>query len=550
MTSNLTERRAWTAALIVTAAGFLIRLSGISEWWLNPDEGIYYSMLTWSDSAKFWQQMAENAHPPLFYLATRQLGFLTTDFVAIRVVSVVFGTIAIYAAWLVGKEISGAEGSAPLIGLASALLVACSPGAISLSQVMRPYMMQLALLLIALYWLLRYRRDRQASSLVLYSGFLSLTLLTHYSSFLAFAVFSALILLHLNAGGWKPTEVLRMLAATTVPACLCVALYLQHVRNLAGSAIAIDALDGWLAPFMIDSISDVAARFYGFMGYLVGPRLAGPAVLVWITGVLMAIRRRSWSLVVVSLTAFCIAVVAASTGQYPLGACRHATWLVTFFVFPLAYALAQTVTPALRVKTSAAALVSALILVGSTADRLMGPRRPSSRLLREQVLKRSDMERVLPMVTRAGGPDLVFTDIQCFNLLLPLYLDEREVVANSSDGSFFSFRWGGHQMIVARSWNLSTRPTEIREPYHLYALVQSVDREIPELEIGNRHEALVLIGGWNKDTPQFLLRADQSLPPDARLVTRHEQVPGLSIMVVDIARYRLMMRETLDNSYR
>lgn len=550
MPLNLTERRAWTGALIITAAGFLIRLSGISEWWLNPDEGIYYSMLTWSDSARFWQQMAENAHPPLFYLAIRQLGLLTTDFVAIRVVSVVFGTIAIYAAWLVGKEFGEADDSAPLIGLASALLVACSPGAISLSQVMRPYMMQLALLLIALYWLLRYRQARKASNLAWYSGVLSLALLTHYSSFLAFAVFSALILVDLNAGGWKARDVLRMLAATTVPACVCIALYLQHVRSLAGSAIAVEALDGWLAHLMIGSISDVAARFFGFMGYLVGPRLVGPAVLIWITGVLMAIWHRSWALVVVSLTAFCVAVVAASTGQYPLGACRHATWLVTFFVFPLAYALAQTVTPALRVRTSAAALVTALLLVGVTADRLMGSRRPYSRLLREQVLKRGDMERVLPMVTRAGGPNLVFTDIQCFNLLLPLYLDEREVAANSADGSFSSFRWGDHQMIVARSWNLSTRPTEIRKPNHLFTLVESVDREMPELEIGNRHEAFVLIGGWNKETSQSLLRADQSVSPGARLVSRHEQVPGLSIMVVDIARYRLMMREALDNSYR
>lgn len=548
--STLLEKRGWLFALVITAIGFLLRLPGIFEWWLNPDEGIYLSMLTWKNTARFWAEMAGNAHPPLYYVVTRVLGLLTKDFVAIRSLSLLFGSAAIYAAWLAGREIASSERARSVTGLLSALLVAVSPGAIVMSQLIRPYMMQLTFLLLALYQLLRFRRERHTSNLIWYCVLLSLALLTHYSSFLAFGVFGILILSDFITGKFGIRDIPRLIAAHVAPVLICVGLYIFHLRpHLIDSALAAEAFDGWLAPLMIHSIGDVWARLLGFMGYLLGAGLGGPAALMWLASVVLATKRRSWSLLILNLAAFGIAVVAASLGQYPFGACRHSTWLISLFVIPLAWTLAQSLTSTYRAKTIVVALIALLALAGEPVGRLVGTTRTHTRPLNEQVLKRSDMARIRPVLTGANGPGVVLMSMQCYYLLLPFYVDEREAAEPSSDGSFFLFQWASRDVIVVRSWGFSARPDDFGKPNHLYTFVKNVDRLMPQLELGKQHDVLMLFGGWSHETSQLLLRADQSLPPDTRLITSHNHVPGLTALVMDIARYRLIMREALKSRY-
>ena len=40
------ERYGTAGALVLLALGFVLRARGLSEYWLNPDEGIYYAILT------------------------------------------------------------------------------------------------------------------------------------------------------------------------------------------------------------------------------------------------------------------------------------------------------------------------------------------------------------------------------------------------------------------------------------------------------------------------------------------------------------------------
>ena len=330
---SLLERKAWLVALAVTVIGFFMRLPEIFPWWLNPDEGIYFSMLTWKASAPFWAEMVGNANPPLYYLVIHALGLLTHNFAAIRALSLVFGTAAIYAAWLAGREIAYSERCGIFTGLFSALFVAVSPGAILFSQIIRPYTMLLLFLLLALYQLLRFRRERGTANLILYSIFLSIALLTHYSSLLAFGVFGILILSDLISGRFGFRDWPRLLAAHAVPVMICLGLYIYHLRpHMVNSALADEALNGWLASFMIYEVKDIGGRLIGFMGYLFGARLAGLAALIWAAGVALAYRKRSWTLLVVSLAAFGIAVIVATMGYYPFGCSRHSTWLIAFFV--------------------------------------------------------------------------------------------------------------------------------------------------------------------------------------------------------------------------
>ena len=545
------KKRGWIIALVITAFGFLLRVAGISEWWLNPDEGICFSMLTWADSTKFWTEMAHNAHPPLYYLVIRALGAVTTDFVVIRSLSLLFGSLAIYAAWLVGKEIVASDQSASMTGLLSALFVAASPNAITMSQLMRPYMMQLAMLLMALYMLLRYRNTRQNSCLVWYSVFLSLSLLTHYSSFLALGVLGILILSDFAVGRCGLREVIPFLAAHGAPVLICIGLYLLHLRpRLVGSALATEALEGWLAPLMVHSIWDVGARLYGFMGYMLGAHFAGPAALIWIAGLAVAFRKRSWTMLIINVAAVGVATLVATMGQYPFGACRHATWIVAFLIYPVAWMLAQAVTSNHRAKTTAVSMIVTLVIAGVIFDRTVGRKRTSTSPLKEHVLKRSGMAAIRPVLSPGGIPNTMLMSAQSYYLLLPLYVDERQTAEPSHDGSFFHFQWASREVIVVQSWNFTVRPDDIEEPNHLYTFVLNVDRQMPRLQLGKQNEVLIVFGGWSHETPKRLLLADQSLPPGVGLISKKNEAPGLTVFNFDIARYRLMMREALNRETR
>ncbi len=52
------ERYGRIAALLLVALALVIRIPGSMEWWLNPDEGIYFSILTQPTLAAFWEEVA------------------------------------------------------------------------------------------------------------------------------------------------------------------------------------------------------------------------------------------------------------------------------------------------------------------------------------------------------------------------------------------------------------------------------------------------------------------------------------------------------------
>jgi hypothetical protein len=545
------KKRGWIIALVITAFGFLMRLPGIFEWWLNPDEGIYYSMVTWENTALFWEEMLNNAHPPLFYLVIRAFSLFTTGFVAIRWVSLVFGSIAIFAVWLAGREIVSSEKTSDVTGLLAAVLVAVSPGAIAMSQLIRPYMMQLAFLLLAFYHLLRFRNQRRSTNLVWYSSFLSLALLTHYSSILALGVFGISILRDIATRGIERRALSGVLVAHVAPLAIAIALFVYHLRPyLLGSFLAEEALDGWLAPFMIGSIGDIWLHLLGFMGFLLGPRLAGPAVLVFLASLALAVRRRSWSLLALGLGAIGVAVAAATTGHYPFGACRHCSWLIGFVSIPLAWGLAQAMVSWRRGNVIVTAAIILLYVGGYRIGTLVGTTRTGVSTLNEQTLRKADVAKVKSLLDPDAGPETILISTQSYYLLVPYFSEEREDKEIATDGSFFTFQRGTRNVIVLRSWDFLVGREDIGKPNHLYTFVLNVDRQMPRLQLGKQNEVLMVFGGWSHETPKRLLLADQSLPPGAGLISKKNEAPGLTAFSFDIARYRLMMREALNRERR
>jgi Dolichyl-phosphate-mannose-protein mannosyltransferase len=517
------------------------RLSGLSEWWLNPDEGIYYSILTRADFSGFWQEVVANAHPPLYYLLLRGLGVFTWDFFWFRMFSVGCGIVAVVAVWAVARELGGEGVRGSVAAFLSALLLALAPGAIDLSQVMRPYMLQLALLSGALLCLLRSRNDPRWWPLVGFSALTSLALLTHYSSVLAYGVLGLLVLRHAIDPGTDRTHLRRLAGAQVVPAAVIVALYFLHIRPLAESALAGEALGGWLSPYMIDSVGDAWLSVLGFQHLLTGPWLRGPFALLLLVSIGLSVYLREFRVVVMVAGALLVASAAAALGAYPFGSTRHSAWLMTFLVPALGWLGAMLVTippgrwvggaatsPQARTVGVVAAVTVLLLATGGPVGDLIGASRapwaPPDRVLRQD-----NLTRIVDVLDPSSGPELMLMSAQTFYLLLPFYPEEREEARYSPDGTVSHFSYGEREVVASTAWDFSiqTGPTA---PGDLGRFVTTALDAFPDLDMETR-SATLLVGGWR---PGFVdeLRA---LAADEPFLRTSESVPGLFVFGLEMS---------------
>jgi hypothetical protein len=530
---------AWLLALGLLVLTVSLRLPGMIGWWINPDEGAYFSMVTWAEWGSFWKEVEVHAHPPLYYVLLRLVGLFTHEFLWLRAVALVSGTFAVPLAFLVGRELNGNSKKGLWMGLLAGLVLAVSPAAILISQIMRPYALQLFLLLAAFLALLRWRRDDRARFLVVYALALSLALLTHYSSMFIFATFGALVGFDLLSGRMQRKQIARLVLANLVPIFIVTGLYLFHLRpHLLQSRMATEALDGWLEPFMIDSIADVWLNLLGFFGYLAGPWLAGPALILFLLGVGLAVGRRSWALAVSSLAALGVAIFAASVGKYPLGACRQSSWLIGFLLFPLALVPALGLTSGRKVATATGVAVVLVGLAGPVVGGLVGGRESILEPVSEQLLWRADLESMDRVFAKLSEPGILLLSYQTYYLLVPKFERERESRVLYPEGGFFRFQWGAREVLVSEEWAFSVHPERLDEPDHLYNFIQAVDRELPEMRLSEQREVLMFFGGWLEVASSALERANELLPPSSPLAVVVDEAPGFRAFEVDVAKFQ------------
>jgi hypothetical protein len=547
------------------------RARGLGEWWLNPDEGIYYSILTRQAFAGFWTEVTANAHPPLYYLILRGLGYLTWDFVGLRAFSVVCGLGAVAAVWAAARELTrqahgaghgnptrGLDASARALdpsargldarargldarargldlgvsGAIAGLLVALSPGAIEMSQVMRPYMLQLALLAGGLWLLLRYRRAPSRRDLGWYVLLVSLALLTHYSSVLALGVFAGLVAVDGVERGLGRREWRLLAAAHLVPAAVVVTLYVVHLRPLGARAPADDALNGWLSFYMIDSPSGAWLSFLGYQSLVAIGWLRGPLALLLLAVPVVALARRDRIPAALTVGTFAVAIAAAAVDAYPLGSTRHSTWLIAFTAPVLGWlgSLVTRMAPkgALAVTAAVAALFAAGGPVGSALGADRAPWAPT-----DQVLTRADMSRMIDLVDPSAEPELLVMSAQTFYLLLPFFPGERELAVFSADSTLFHFPYGERRVLVSQSWDFTAGP-DPRVADHLARALARANRAFPELSLDARDEAVLLVGGWRPPLVDELTSPSLSEP-----VTAGERVvPGFFGFLLDLPGLR------------
>ncbi len=524
-------------ALGVVALGLVLRLSGFFGWWLNPDEGIYYSTLTQPSAESFWAEVGLQAHPPLYFVILRGVGYLTKTFAGLRFIALASGCVAIYAFVLVGREMGGHEMGGKgargwLTGLTAGLLLAVSPRAIALSQLIRPYMFLVALLACALYALLRYLRQPRAGLLVMYAACATAAVLTHYSAMLALGAMGLLVVVDGGRRGFIRREWLRLLSVQAVPALTIVALYVLHLRTLMSLDTADNATEGWLGAYMIRDAGDVWFSIMGFHAMLVGETLAASAAILTLVALGLAVCKRAWTILTIGTAAMLIAAAGAAAMLYPFGATRHTAWLLVFVTPVLAWALTMMFTSGRRLAGASAVMLAGLWLGGSSLGGLLGADSMPPEIS-EHVLQQGHLDAMSEVLDPQTAPSVVFMSTETYQLLMPLYTSERESAQRSGDGVLVHFEWGTRDVIVIPTRDFTVLPDQVGYPNHLYTVAQKAAVDFPGIGLQGVGSVLVLAGGWRSQGMADLAELAGGAEPLGSTLS----VPGLIAVELDMAAY-------------
>jgi Dolichyl-phosphate-mannose-protein mannosyltransferase len=526
---DLLGSKAWIPLTLITGFGCALRLHGFNDYWVSPDEGIYYSMVTWANWGDFYAEYAQNAHPPLYYVLLRLVSVLSSEVWTLRTVSLFFGCCCIPAAFLFARECVGRDRVGTLTGLITSLLIAGSFTAIEMSQLIRPYTMQIACTTFALYYLLRFLRDGGRRTLPAYAALTILATLTHYSTILVIggtglALLGLLTLRRLDAAQ------IRSLAIWHAPVLgVVAAVYFLHIRpDLQDSQLAAESLSTWLKPMLIDGPGDVWPRFLGMLSsaFLAGHE--GPASLAFLAGMLWAGYRRKTMLLLLSMSVLVAAIVASAAHKYPFGCSRHNLYLSVIVGVPIAFAIAAGLTSGLRSSVlTITTSVGLLVFHGPVTAGLGSPQ-----LVRdfENQLARKDYADAKPLIDALRNtPGVILMSTQAYYQMLPEYPRDRQNAVFSADRSIRRFRWGRREIIVPDVWAFSVRPMDRGKSDYLYEVVQNIDRHMPDLQLGEQSNVTLFVGSWSTFRTWIVTLGE--------FVGRTKSVPGFLIAEVDIAGY-------------
>lgn len=459
----------------------------------------------------------------------------------LRSFSVVCGVAAVGVVWMLARELVGPTDEpgdrlrGDVAAATAGLLLALSPSAIQLSQVMRPYMLQVSLLAGAAYFLLRFREDGGTRALAGYTTLGILAALTHYSSALALGAFGLLVIFDVATHPSGPLEATRdpelrrLVLASAAPLAVLAGLYLSHARSLSTSALADEALNGWLSFYMIDAPPDAWLGYLGVKSLVSHAWLRGPTALLAVAGVVVSLRSRDRTLGVLTVGALVIALLAATLGAYPFGSTRHSSWLLVFLLPAVGGAIGAIARSAIREGARAVPAAAVLLVgLGGPVGLLLGlasaPWAPT-----EHVLRQADLTQMVDVMDPSGEPHTIAMSAQTFYLLLPFYASERERARFSADGDLFHFRYGERDILVTQAWDFTAGP-DPSATGHLAGVLAAARDEFPSLELDSRRTLSLLVGGWR---PPFVdeLDALALTEPFGRM---RRNVPGLYAFETDL----------------
>ncbi|MBI3490306.1 MAG: glycosyltransferase family 39 protein [Acidobacteria bacterium] len=167
----------------ITLLGGALRVYdlGAKSYWVDELISLCHARAI-QDVSSFLMAHCGNAHPPLYFLILKGwLVFGEGEF-ATRLLSVIFATAAILAAFLLGRELLD-----PRTGLLTSFLMAVSPFLLQYDREVRMYSLLTLLTLLSFYWFIKALRTGRGVYWAFYTALSAVSLCVHYHALLVLA---------------------------------------------------------------------------------------------------------------------------------------------------------------------------------------------------------------------------------------------------------------------------------------------------------------------------------------------------------------------------
>lgn len=512
-------------AIVLVLVGLGLRCTARLGYWFNPDEGINYSLVTHPTFARCWEELTANSHPFGISVVVWLMGQISFDPTWLRMEALVCGVAAIYLSWLAGRALGG-----PLCGLVATALVALSPAAIEQSQVIRPYMMHLAFLAGALWRLATWLQHRRG--LATFSVFLTLAVVTQFSSFFVAGALGLWLLGLLPAGQIKGRELLPLAIAFVAPIAGMVFLYLFHIGpHLFGAEIQEDAQETWLAPFFVRGPAHAWGSLLALQCYLFGAYLAGPMVLVLLASLAYGLwtrRPAAW----LTLTMLLVAIGLSSLSLYPFGGTRHGCYLLLFQALLIGDSLATLARQGPRRFLYTLLAAAGLLAAGGPIGRILNNEYTRGGLPAEHVLGGEHWREFDELLDSLAQTDsLLITNLQTYYALLPklnLHQHPEFVVDDLARRS----RWGRCRVFATHSWDTTIDPSERGRNKHLGTFLKAVETRYENVDLQKDQKLWIVVAGWTTNEVAELMQLQTLAGRELRIILRLAARPGFAAVEV------------------
>jgi dolichyl-phosphate-mannose-protein mannosyltransferase len=454
------EKHIRVTTVAVTLLGFSVRLWKASGTFLNPDEALHFRLANQRSLVLAYKESLTNAHPPLLTFVLYFWRLAGTSELWLRL-PLVIASVAF--CWMFYKWLSHAAGY--LAGFIGLLFVAFLPPIVSLSAEIRQYPLLLAFLASAVYFLDAAFVKNSTSRMAVFTVYLYLAIMSHYSAFLFAAALGVYALLRIFSK--RPSTGLVSVWAIGQLGVLALAIvfYKTHISKL-GWTESTAATQGWLSDMYLrrsyfDSAHDnpvvfVLGHTFGVFQYIFGQLAVGDVMgLFFLAAIVLLLRGKGFRdgreprlLGILLLLVFAIAAGASLAHAYPYSGTRQVAFLIIPGVAGVSIAMARLAAG----KWARGIAIAAFVLAACIA---FGKARQPAMSRSDQ--SRAHMTNAIEFVQQNVGPsELIFTDYQS-DLILGHYLcQQRPVSFEPAPADFEQFFCADHRVVSTdyRTWVL------------------------------------------------------------------------------------------------
>lgn len=306
--------------LVLTVAGAIVRVAGLSDYYLSPDEATIMAIARAGSLADVWRASLIQAHPPLHFFLMSFWPSPGNSIMWLKASSLVPGLLFIPTCYFLGRKALG--GAA---GWAMALFAAFGLAPMVLAQAIRPYALLALFLVFGLWFWLDFVERPRLRSVAAYGLCLLGALCLHYSGGLM-AASTGLAGAALFLVRRRPMKDLLVFCLAHLPAAATgIALYFLHLSRIP--ELTSSWISGYLDVGFPKTIANLAFNLYAVPSYFFQARLAPFALALLAVGTWGIYRRGKLSVALLIACSLSVALTLNLAHLYPLYGLRHTFWL-------------------------------------------------------------------------------------------------------------------------------------------------------------------------------------------------------------------------------